>query len=43
MKDIYIVLIVCVIIWGGLFGYLISIDSQLRKLKKKIEFKKESH
>jgi len=38
MSDIYIVLIVCLIIWGGIFFYLFYLSKELKKLKQKIDF-----
>ncbi len=41
MSDIYVVLIVCLIIWGGIFSYLMYIDKQLKKIKQKIDFNED--
>ncbi|MDY6827334.1 MAG: CcmD family protein [Bacillota bacterium] len=35
MSDLYIVLIVALIAWGGIFFYLLWIDLRIRKLEKK--------
>lgn len=36
-SDIYIVLIVTLIVWGGIFFYLMYLDSKLKRLKNKID------
>lgn len=36
-SDIYVVLTVTLIIWLGLFGYLMFLDSKVKTLKEKIE------
>lgn len=36
-SDIYIVLIVTLIVWGGIFFYLMYLDSKLKSLKKKVD------
>jgi len=36
-SDIYIVLIVTLIVWGGIFFYLLYLDSKLKSIKKKVE------
>ncbi len=41
MSGIYVVLIVCLIIWGGIFSYLFYIDKQLKNIKQKLEFKED--
>lgn len=41
MSDIYIVLIICLLIWGGIFFYLLHLDRTLKKIKQKIEFNEE--
>jgi CcmD family protein len=38
MSDIYVVLIVCLFVWGGIFFYLLHIDKQLKNIKQKIDF-----
>lgn len=35
-SNIYIVMIVTLIVWVGIFFYLINIDSKLKYLRKKI-------
>ncbi len=39
MSDIYVVLIICLIIWVGIFFYLFSLDRQVKKIKEKLIFK----
>jgi len=39
MTDLYVVLIINLIVWIGIFGYLLSLNSKLSKLKSKIEEK----
>lgn len=34
MNDIYVVLIIALIIWFGLFLYLFIIDKRLKKIEK---------
>jgi CcmD family protein len=36
-SDIYIVLIVTLIVWGGIFFYLMYLDSKLKSIKKKVD------
>lgn len=36
-SDIYIVMIVTLIVWGGVFFYLFYLDSKLKAIKKKVE------
>jgi CcmD family protein len=36
MEPIYVVLIIILIIWVGIFGYMFYIDKEVNKLKKKI-------
>lgn len=38
--DIYVVLWITLIVWIGIFLYLIRLDRKLKKLKQKIEFDK---
>ena len=39
MGDIYVVLAINLIVWVGIFGYLLSLTSKLSKLKSKIDEK----
>lgn len=41
MSDIYVVLVICLLIWGGIFFYLLYLDRLLKKIKQKIDFKEE--
>ncbi len=41
MSDIYVVLIICLLIWGGIFFYLLHLDRALKKIKEKIEYREE--
>lgn len=34
MKPIYIVLIVNLVVWAGVFALLLSLDSRIKKLEK---------
>jgi CcmD family protein len=35
MEPIYTVLIIIVVIWIGVFGYLIHLDKEIKSLRKK--------
>lgn len=37
MEPIYIVLIIIVIIWLGIFGYMLHLDKQIKNLQDKFE------
>jgi CcmD family protein len=37
MEPIYIVMIIILIIWLGIFGYLFYLDKEVRKLSEKIK------
>ncbi len=37
MDANYIVMIVTFIIWGGLFGYLVSLDRKVKRLEQRHE------
>jgi CcmD family protein len=37
MEPIYVVLIIILIIWIGIFGYMFHIDKEVTKLTKKIK------
>ena len=39
MSDIYVVLVVCLIIWTGIFFFLFHLDRQVKKIKEKLVFK----
>ena len=34
MKDIYVVLIVNLVVWAGIFLYLMSIERKLKRMEK---------
>ncbi|MGD9899800.1 MAG: CcmD family protein [Calditrichaceae bacterium] len=35
MEPIYVVLIINMIVWTGVFGYIVYLNSQVKKLKKR--------
>lgn len=37
MSELYVVLTVVLISWGGIFAYLLSLDLRMKKLEKKYE------
>jgi len=37
MEPIYVVLVIVIVIWIGVFGYLLSLDRQIKLLKKALE------
>jgi CcmD family protein len=37
MSDLYIVLVVCLMAWLGIFLYLLNLDLRIKKLEKKDE------
>ena len=37
MSDLYIVLIVCLISWVGVFSYIFRFEMKLKKLEKRYE------
>ncbi len=39
MSEIYVVLVVNLIIWVGIFAFLFHIDRQVKKIKEKLLFK----
>lgn len=39
MSDMMIVMIVCLVIWVGIFFYLLHLDTALKKIRQKLEFK----
>ena len=41
MSDIYVVLVICLLIWGGIFFYLLKQDSLLKKIERKVNFDEE--
>ena len=41
MSDIYVVLIIYLMIWGGIFFYLLHLDRLLKKIRQKVDIKEE--
>ncbi len=41
MSEIYVVLVVCLLIWGGIFFFLLHLDRLLKKIKQKLDFKED--
>lgn len=39
MSDVYVVLTINLIVWTGIFGYLVSLNIKVTKLKSKIDEK----
>ncbi|KAA3615703.1 MAG: CcmD family protein [Calditrichaeota bacterium] len=39
MSDIYVVLGIILIVWVGIFGYLLSLQSKISQLKKRLDEK----
>ena len=37
MEPIYVVLIIILIIWCGIFGYMLYIDKEVKNLTKKVK------
>jgi len=37
MEPIYVVLTIILIIWFGIFGYMLNMDKEVKKLSKKIK------
>jgi len=37
MEPIYVVLIINLIVWSGIFGYLIKMDRELSRVKRKLD------
>jgi len=42
MEPIYIVLVIIVVIWIGIFGYMMHLDKQIKVLKKMVKKIEES-
>ena len=38
MSDIYVVLVITLLIWGGIFFYLLHLDKLMKNLNQKIDF-----
>jgi hypothetical protein len=41
MSDIYVVLVICLLIWGGIFFYLLHLDRFLKKIVQKLDLKED--
>lgn len=41
-SDIYVVLWITLIVWIGIFFYLIHLDKKLRIIKQKLDFKNDN-
>jgi CcmD family protein len=37
MEPIYVVLIIIIIIWAGIFGYMLHLDKEIKNLRKKFD------
>ena len=37
MEPIYIVLVIVLIVWIGIFGYMFNLDKQVKNIKKNLE------
>jgi len=37
MEPLYTVMIIILIIWCGIFGYMLHLDNQVKKLRKKVQ------
>ena len=37
MEPIYVVLIIILIIWCGIFGYMLYLDKEVKNLSKKVK------
>ena len=37
MEPIYIVLVIVLVIWIGIFGYMLHLDKEVKQLKKYLE------
>ncbi|GEM_PF-1722259 len=37
MSPIYVILIINIIVWTGIFFYLLRTDNEIKKLRKRIE------
>ena len=44
MEPIYIVLVITIVIWIGIFGYMMNLDGQVKKMRKIVdEFQKNGN
>jgi CcmD family protein len=37
MEPIYVVLVITIVIWVGIFSYMLHIDGQVKKLRKFVD------
>lgn len=37
MEPIYVVLVITIVIWSGIFGYMMYIDGQVKKMRKIVD------
>ena len=37
MEPIYVVLIIILLIWSGIFGYMLYVDKEVKNLLKKVK------
>jgi len=37
MEPIYIVMIIILVIWAGIFGYMLHLDNQVKKISQRIK------
>ncbi len=37
MEPIYVVMIINLVVWGGLFGYLVKMNNQIKDMKNKMD------
>lgn len=37
MEPIYIVLVITIVIWIGIFGYMLNLDGQVKKMRKIVD------
>jgi CcmD family protein len=37
MEPVYTVMIITLIVWFGIFGYMLYLDNQVKKLRKKVQ------
>ena len=44
MEPIYVVLVITIVIWIGIFGYMMNLDGQVKKMRKIVdEFQKNGN
>ncbi|TFG96707.1 MAG: CcmD family protein [Calditrichales bacterium] len=37
MEPIYIVLVIILVIWAGIFGYMLHLDKEVKNLREKLK------